>query len=64
MTSTLTPEQDHALTLVRECFGGLSDEFLRFCRFLVEHKQGQEWKDEPIPPGAWASAARTPPPGR
>ena len=62
--SVLTPEQEQALALVRECFGGLSEELLRFVRFLVEEKQGLKWEGDPIPASAWVSAGRTPPPGR
>lgn len=64
MKPVLTPEQDHAMLLVSECFGSTSDELLRFCRFLVEQKQGLKWLEEPVPACACASATRTPPPGR
>ena len=60
MKPVLTPEQDHALVLVNECFGSTSDELLRFCRFLVEQKQGLKWLEEPVPACAGVPAARTP----
>lgn len=44
----ITPEQQVALSLVRECFGWSSDELVKFARFLVEIKQGLIW-DEGAP---------------
>lgn len=46
----LTPVQEAALTLVYECFGGASDEYLQFCKFLVVQKQGLEWLEDSINP--------------
>lgn len=51
----ITPEQQSALHLVRECFGSSSVELVKFARFLVETKQGLTW-DERDPDWSLVSA--------
>ena len=56
MKCELTPEQEAALDLVRECFGMGSMEHLRFCKFLIVQKQVLTWINEGILPLDWDSA--------
>lgn len=55
----ITPEQQSALKLVMECFGGSSQELVRFARFLVETKQGLTW-DEGEPDWSLVSVPEQP----